>query len=200
MRTVYHFNKAEGINSDFEYALSAAQKQCPKFRLYDDFIGNYDMGDTSVKGNVHDYDYISLVSRKKYKDGAKFTLKCSFEKFGAPLLVLCNDLSERPDGVKEYGLHFEVVAYERGCNIWHIIPFPEKADRPIKVLKTGNAQFPLEGGEMIELTCEVKGKFLHINVNGNEFICGDPMISEEFHIGFTACEGRNNIYSLTIEE
>ena len=66
MKTVYNFNKAEGISEDFEYALSAAQKQCPKFRIYDDFIGNYDMGDTSEKASIFDYDYISLISKKNH--------------------------------------------------------------------------------------------------------------------------------------
>ena len=200
MKTVYTFNKENGIGNDFDYALSPLYHECPKFRQYDDFIGNYDMGDTSEKASIFDYDYISLISKKKYKSGVKFSLKCSFEKFGAPLLVLGNEISERENGIKEYGLHFEIVAFERGCNVWHLIPFPEQTKRPMKALKTGFSEFKLEGGEMIDITCEVKGKFLHINVNGNEFVCGDPCIPEEFHIGFTACEGRNNFYSLTIEE
>lgn len=200
MKTVYHFNKKEDFIQDFDYALSPLYKECPKFRMYDEFIGNYDMEDTSVKTSIFDYDYISLISKKKYKDGAKISLKCSFEKFGAPLLVLCDDISEREDGIKEYGLHFEVVAFERGCNVWHIIPFPEQVKKPIKVFKTAFSEFKIEGNEMINITCEVKGKFIHINVNGNEFVCADPMIPSEFHIGFTACEGRNNFYSLTIEE
>ena len=56
MKTVYHFNKKEDFIQDFDYALSPLYKECPKFRMYDEFIGNYDMGDTSVKASIFDYD------------------------------------------------------------------------------------------------------------------------------------------------
>ncbi len=200
MKTVYHFNREQGISEDFEYALSPLYNEVKKFRLYDEFIGNYDMDDKTERASIFDYEYISMISKRKYHDGVKVSLKCSFEKFGAPLLVLCDEFSQKADGTREYGLHFEVVAFERGCNVWHLIPFPEKTDRPMKALKTGFSEFKLENGEMIDLTVEVKGKFLHIDVNGNKFVCGDPRIPSEFHLGFTACEGRNNIYSMTIEE
>jgi len=143
-------------------------------------------------------DYISAVTKQTYTDGVKLTCRCMFESFGAPIVLISENYTEDSDGSVTYGPHFEICVYEKGCNVWFIVPF---ADVPLrtKAYKTAFAEFHLEGGEEITITAEIKGHFLHIDVNGHQLIAADPHIPESFHVGITACEGRNRIYDLTIE-
>ena len=202
MKTEYIFNRENAqkiIDTEFDYAFSPLHKKRPKFRVYDDFIGNYD-NSGEAKQSIHDYDYVSLISKKKFRDGAIIKTTCTFEKFGAPIIVICDDLKDAPDGTKEYGVHFEVCVFQDGCNVWHLLPFPQNPSHPVKPLKSAYEAFKLENNEKIDITVEVKGKFLHIDVNGHKFVCGDPIIPDEFYVGITACEGNNTFSHLTIEE
>ena len=190
----YNFKAIDAIPEDFVYSYAPFAPEHKKFSFKPFGTINYDTE------NFENFDYVSIISKKKYASGAKITAKCSFKKFGAPLIVLGNEFSPAEDGELVYGLHFEVVAWKGGCNVWHIIPFPENTERPVKVLKAGSASFEIKDDEEITLSVEVKGKYLHIDVNGNKFVCGDPCIPERFHLGYTACEGANELYSITIEE
>ena len=42
---------------------------------------------------------------------------CSFEKYGAPLITIANAIGKDENGYPLYGDHFEIVAYESGCNV-----------------------------------------------------------------------------------
>ena len=189
----YHFNAAERDLSDFTYAYSPVPKEHKPFLMRADSLANYPVNDPES------FDYVSIITKEKFASGTKFSTTCSFGKFGAPLIVFSGDVSENTDGTALYGLHFEVVAYEGGCNIWHIEPWPERVERPIRTQKIAFKEFEIRPDERITITVEVKGKTILANVNGHIITCENEDVPETFHVGVTACEGPNHFYDFTVE-
>ena len=181
------------VLDNFEYAYSPICKEHARFEQQADCVANY------KEETPDDFAYVSVLNKEKCATGAKVSVKCSFGKFGAPLLVFSNDISSNDDGSKLYGLHFDVVAYENGCNIWHIIPDPSNTGRPIKTQKIAFAEFKIEENEMIDIEVYFgKGRIVSV-MNGHEIICENEDIPEEFYVGFTGCEGPNHFYEMVIE-
>lgn len=196
---VYNFNAKESNLEDFMYAYGPSANGRKKFTQLEDCIANFTPGE-SGHDDIFAYDYISMITKKKYKNGVKFSTKCNFVKFGAPLLVFCNDFITEPDGTPIYQLHYEVVAYEKGINIWHILPFPEKTERPIKPTLIGKLEFDIAPDEIVDIRVEVKGKTITADIGGHIVSCEHPDIPDEFHIGVTACEGHNRFFDFIVEE
>lgn len=189
----YKFNSKEIKTEDFYYAYSPIHKSYKKFELCDEYAANY------KEGNEKEFDYISLITKKKYKSGTKLTVNCAFGNYGAPLIVITDDVTDGEYDSKIYGLHFEIVSYKDGCNVWNVSPFPERVEHPIKSTKIGFANFEIKNDEMITITAEIVGKKLYIDINGNKIEAEDPNFPDEFHVGITACEGPNRFYDMTIE-
>jgi len=193
-RTTYRFNKDERDFSDFNYAYSPHAEGRNKFFLYDNCIANFE------PERREEFNYVSLITKKKYGIGTRVSTKCVFKKFGAPLIVFTDDMTDEVGGTKLYGLHFEVVAYEGGCNVWHIVPDPENVKRPIKSTKIGNMAFSIEPDEVIDISVGFKSKKISICVNGNSSDVENEDFPENFCVGITACEGANKFYEFEIEE
>ena len=145
----YIFNQ-EAVLMNFDYAYSPICKEHIRFEQQPNCIANY------KEETPEDFAYVSIITKEKCAVGAKVGIKCSFGKFGAPLMVFTNDVSSNDDGSKLYGLHFEVVDYEGGCNIWHIMPDPSNTVRPIKTKKLAFAEFEIKPDEMIDLQVELE--------------------------------------------
>jgi len=188
----YNFSKDCWNKDDFMYVYSPNCKAFKKFCEESDCIKN------EFNNEIDDYDYLSIVTKEKYSEGVKITTVCSFDSFGAPLIVLSDDITEK-DNRLEYILHFEAVAYENGCNIWHIVPWPERVERPIKPTKIAFDEFKIEDGSKIELSLEVQHKKFIVTVNGHKTEVENDDIPQNFHVGITACEGINRFYSLKLE-
>lgn len=72
------FNEGK-LNNNLQYVYSYACKEYKTFRFEKDCAVN-------EKGNgLNGYQYISLVTKKKYAVGTKVRTQCLFEAFGAPL-------------------------------------------------------------------------------------------------------------------
>ncbi len=179
-------------NRDFDYVYSPACQDYKTFRQENDCIVNGEGKD------LMGYEYISFLTKRKYGEGVKLTAHCSFEKFGAPLIVISNDVREKEDK-KIYGVHFEVVAYKKGCNIWYIVP---DANSPLGRTSTliGKLEFRIEGGSELVISAEIKDEKIFASVNGNSLVVEHRAIPQSFHVGFTACEGINRFYGFTVEE
>lgn len=121
-----------------------------------------------------------------------------FDKFGAPLIVFTDDYKQLEDGSYQYGLHFEVVAYENGCNVWHIVQ-GKGGKNPIDVTKVDSREFSIEDKSIIEMEVTVKEKKLYINVNDKYFVAEHEEVPSQMHIGITACEGINQFYEFEVE-
>ena len=194
MKKTYNFEAGKWNINDFCYAYSPACKAYKEFIQQDECISN------SFNKNINDFDYISIITKEKYKKGVHIHTKCSFDSFGAPLIVLSDDISENKDGKLQYGLHFEVVAYEDGCNVWHIIPYPEREEKPIKPTLIGTLKFKTDDKSLIDIDVTVGEKQLFIEVNDQKFTVINEDIPKTFHIGITACEGINRFYEFSIQE
>ena len=190
----YDFKKGKWNQEDFAYIYGLAVTEYKPFFQDEDCIRN-----TECTSNSWGYDYVSMITKKKYKSGVKFSTKCDFKSYGAPLLVLTNDTFTDENGILRYGLHFEVVAWEEGCNVWSVRPSGNK-ENPVEVALLAEPKFPTAGGSMIDLAVEVEDKKLKITMNGQYFEVEHPELPEEFHIGLTACENLNKFYDLIVEE
>lgn len=191
----YDFSKGKWNTDDFMYVYSPVCNEYQKFTQDSDGIKNiYD-----YTKDDFGHGYVSIVTKKKYNRRVKISALCSFEKFGAPLIVVSDDI--RKDGdILRYGFHYEFVAYEGGGNMWRITPWPEREERPIFTMKAGYTEFPIDAGSKVIIEAIIGDTTFDISVNGHSFHHESPEIPEQFHIGITACEGNNKFYNLKIEE
>ena len=173
------------ITRDFTYAISHFVKERKRFTFEEDCIRNQQ---STVE--TCGFEYVSMITRKKFASGTKVQTECSFEKFGAPLIVFTNQINDCT-----YGENFEVVAWEKGCNVWQIVPDIEKEPKLI-----GQFLFPIETNSKVKLGVEFFKKRIEISINGRKYNLINPHFPEEFYVGFTACEGINRFYFFAIEE
>ena len=193
MNKQYQFGKTLDVNEDFFYVLSLITKSNTVFRAERDCIAN------SYNDQLGEWDYISILTKEKYPQGTTFSTRCSFESYGAPLLVFSDDITRAENGRNYYGLHFEIVAYEQGCNVWKITPDQHAPnDLPIRMDRIGFLEFPISDGSIIDLSVQVKDGAIHVRINGREFSVTDPDLPQTFHVGLTACEGVNRFYDFQI--
>ena len=174
------------------YITSPASKSKKKFVQKEAYVEN------TYNEEVQDYDYISMITKQRYEMGTTIRVKCSFDKFGAPLIVFTDDYKQLNDGTYQYGLHFEVVAYENGCNVWHIVPGKDEKN-PILVTKVNAIEFPIEDKSMIDMEVTIQEKKLLIRVNNETFTAEHDDIPSKMHVGITACEGMNQFYEFEVE-
>lgn len=193
MRGKYIFNDEFRLEDKFIYVSSPASKSKKKFVQKSNCIEN------TYNDEIKDFDYISIITKEKYDDGVTVKVKCSFDKFGAPLIVITDDYKQLEDGTYQYGLHFEVVAYENGCNVWHIVPGKDE-NHPIDVTKVNAIEFPIEDKSIIDMEVTIKEKKLFIRVNNETFVAEHEDIPEKMHGGITACEGINQFYEFEVSK
>lgn len=188
----YNFSKGNWCADDFDYVYSARWKTRKEIVQEADCISNdYD------DGKMH---YISLLSKQKYKTGTRLFAKCNFNSFGAPLIVISNDISRNENGELSYGVHFEVVAWYKGLNIWRVQPYPERVENPIFSTRIASAEFPVVNEEICDIEVLVENNELIVSMNGHKITVFHEDIPENFHAGITACEGVNRFYEFTIED
>lgn len=192
MKEKYIFNEKFNLEEKFIYITSPVSKSKNKFIQKEDCIEN------SYNEEIKDYDYISIITKEKYSDGVTVRVKCSFDKFGAPLLVFTDDYKQMEDRGYQYGLHFEVVAYENGCNVWHIVPGKEEKN-PIDVTKVDSREFAIADKSVIDMEVTTKDKKLFIRVNDETFVAEHGDIPKQMYVGITACEGVNQFYEFEVE-
>lgn len=195
MKKIYTFNKDGWNKEDFRYAYSPACFDRVEFKQEDDCVVN------GTGKSLFGYEYVSILERIARKTGVRVQTECSFEKFGAPLIVFSDDIQVNERGEWIYGKHFEVVAYEEGINIWHIVPCYENKERPIKPTLLASKKFNIDANSRIVIKLEVLKDCIKTWVNG-EFleIAVEDLPQNELWVGVTACEGINRFYSLTVED
>jgi hypothetical protein len=184
----------DGIDfSDFFYCYSPQAKCCGEFEREADCIKN------RYNPEVRDYEYTTVMLKEKLSLGHKITVECDFEKRGAPLVIISDSLYEK-GGHTYYGEHFEAVAFEEGCNVWHN-SLPTDPDYP-KALVTDKIHFediPTPNKSRVTLSVAFGEGRLDIEMNGVAFTVYNAELPREFYFGITGCEGINRFYSLTVE-
>lgn len=195
MKKVFTFGKNYDLTKDFTYVYSPAARSHTGFDVEENCVVN--RKNTALDGQEYPYDYVSIVTKKTCKTGVVVKTDCSFEDFGAPLIVLSGDI-QKVNGENYYGEHFEVVAYEDGINVWHIVP-SEEAGNVVPTL-IAEAHFPVAAGKTVTLTVGVNGKTLYAEMLGQKLSVSHDRLPETFQIGVTACENVNRFYNFVIEE
>ena len=181
-----------GIPDSMFYAYAPHSKSEGEFVLDDGCIRN------CYNEKISDYDYTTLVLKEKMKLGTRSTVECSFDKYGAPLVVITDALYEK-DGIYRYGEHFEAVAFRRGCNVWHnTLPDNPTRKKPVISEKLHFEDIPTEDGTRVKLSVEFLKGEIKVEMNGKAFSVKADVPSE-FYLGFTGCEGINRFYSFTVE-
>lgn len=188
----YDFSEGKWNQDDFFYSYSPRWHTRKTFLQEENCISNiYD------DGHLH---YISILTKKKYKTGVRLKAKCSFQSFGAPLIVISDDVALNEKGDMMYGLHFEAVAWFKGLNAWRVIALPERVERPFHATLIGADSFTIENDAVCEIDVVVREKELYIGIDGHYITVKEDELPEEFHVGITACEGLNKFYEFSIEE
>ncbi len=181
----------------FNYVYSPIVKKYPVFERENNYLVN-----RRIDGS-DEYEYISILSKEKYSK-AKILIECDFHKYGAPLVVFGNDIKEDIglDGKSHlfYGVHFEIVAWEEGCNVWYLVPDKANKEYPVKPTLLLGEKFTLNADERICVSVEIQAREICVDINGNVFKVFCEYFPEEFCVGFTACEGINKLYSIEIEK
>ena len=142
-----------------------------------------------------EFEYISLVTEEKYEKGVLLTTKCSFDSFGAPLIVLSDNILKNEKGEWQFGIHYEVVLYEQGINVWEIDYNPGV----MEVHQVLGLEFPVSEKEIHTLSVKVLERMLDISMEGHHVLVRAEKLPEEFHAGITMCEGINRFYEFSVE-
>ena len=192
MKLIYDLKK-DGWRDDFFYVWGPQAKTRNTFELRttDGWVCNSNQG--------AGFDYISPISKKKYEAGVSVSASCRFYGDGAPLIVFSDDIVENTDKTSMYRLHFEVVIYKDGINVWRIVPRPETPKWPVESTLLFSVNFPIPEGEEKSFTVKIEEKRLVIALEGNTYTVDCDEIPKEFHVGFTACEGACEFGSFSIE-
>ena len=191
MYKTYSFQKDGWKKDDFLYCYSPICREFKQFEQEDFCIVN---GTSESTGK---FDYISLLTKEKFHKGTVVETRCSFEKYGAPLIVLSDDIHQNKDGNWKYGLHFEAVGYENGVNVWRIQAAGEDAVDNTNLIRQ---KFHVEAGKGFLLRIKVEDSGFDVSLDSERFYVKADFIPEEFHAGITACEGINRFYELTVSE
>ena len=190
------YDLKNGLPENFVYAASTVVTYRREFTQEEEGLVNARIELEDQKAAYRDYEYISVVEKERVKLPVKLEVECSFDKFGAPLIVFSENMTEKENGWKEYGEHYEVVLFESGINIWHITPKKEGGQQVEAMCK---ARLPFAAGEWTKLTVTLTkdGMLAKAGELEAKVECSLP---EKMYAGFTACEGINHFRYFSREE
>lgn len=185
-----------GLPENFVYAASTVVTYRREFMRESDGLVNTRIELEDKKAAYQDFEYISVVEKERVQLPVELEVECSFDAFGAPLIVFSENMTEKENGWKEYGEHYEVVLFESGINIWHITPKKEGGQQVEGLCK---ARLPFAAGEWTKLTVTLTkdGMLAKAGKLEAKVECSLP---EKMYVGFTACEGINHFRYFSREE
>lgn len=140
------------------------------------------------------FDYVSLLTKDKYSYNTKVSATCSFEKFGAPALLLTDTLKIDDTGTAWYGSCYEIVLYEKGINVWKHYMVGNEV-RWVKLLFAG---FPVSANSRYELHTTILENGLEIALNDRTCFLRIDDLPAKMHVGITACENINRFYDFSV--
>ena len=189
MEKKYIFGENCSLEKEFFYAYSPRCQSFTQFDLNKDFITNRTNSDIDAG-----FDYVSISLKQKQSAPLNLSTECEFDVFGAPLIVIAENVFEN-DGKIFYGDHIEVVAYEEGINVWFIKPNKKKITA-VKLI--AQKKFLVKEKEKFTLNVEVKNGEIIAKIGDNVLIV-PYKLPKEFYVGITACEGINKFYNFNVE-
>lgn len=184
-----HYNFAPNAWSpdDFIYAASAKYDYRMPFDQEEDCIAN--------QMRENEFAYISMLTRQRFSGSLHVASQLGFERYGAPLIVITDDLTPQSTGEFQVGRHWEIVAYEGGINIWEL----SMVNKNIVPCKLGHDRFPVPAGEPLLLEVSLEDHRMVVSLEGHRLAVEGIDLPDFFHVGITACEGINRFWSLDID-
>ena len=173
----------------FQYAYTRRFPETPRVRQEADCIVNVRNG---IRQNG--CDFTSILLKETYEEGTTISFTASFESYGAPLLLIAEDLEQDEAGVLRFGTYQEIVLWEHGVNVWD---FRMEQGKVVFDWVLWN-KFPLEANKPHKLTVRLGKKRLMGWVNDRYFELFMPALTEKVWLGITACEGINRFYDLQV--
>ena len=182
------FASGEWKKEWFRYVYSPKFDSTPSFAQERECIVN--------AGNLkeNNFDYVSILTEDKFSTGVTIEATCSFENYGAPLIVISDDIYKGQNNEWYYGKHFEIVLYQGGINVWEL-------DLNQGIMKTENLmrfRFPVTAGSLHTMQVKVLDSALDISMEEKSIRIKVDGLPKEFRVGLTACEGINRFYTLGI--
>lgn len=192
---IKHYDFKDGIDfNDFYYCYSPQAKCAGLFEREEDCIKS------RWNDEIGKFEYTTIMMKGTLKVGSKITTECMWEKRGAPLIVITDQLSER-NGQPSYDEHFEAVVFEEGCNVWHLtMPTDPNWPKPVVAKKVHFESLPTPNFTRVKLEVTFLDGGMDITMNGHNFKVALPTMPKEFSFGITGCEGINRFYNLTVEK
>lgn len=140
------------------------------------------------------FDYTSLLTKERYPYQTTIAATCSFENFGAPLLLFTDKVQPDEEGNLWYGGCYEIVLFEEGINVWkHFMVGNE-----VRWVKLFFADFPVDRNEKYTISATLLEEGMEFAVNERKFFLRIENIPAQMHVGFTACEDINRFYDFSV--
>lgn len=176
----------------FVVANSYRFQEVPDFEAEADAIVNR-KSQTSITG----YENASLMLKEKQTGNVSVTIDCAFDAWGAPLIVIAEDLAPDKAGFWRYREYYEVVLYEEGVNVWRLCT---DANDEVTWKKMMSVDFPVSPVEKHTLTVDILEDTLEITADGRKM---SLFLSDRFptyYLGIDACENINRFYRFAVEK
>ena len=144
--------------------------------------------------------YTSMVLRKKLSPDITVRSTLEFTHQMAPLIVIAPELGRDDQGSPEYREHYEIVIYDKGLNLW----YHNFKDGKPWWKKIAESSFALKPNTRYNLAVTVSkkqhGKMISISVAGHHIGILRESFPDQFHVGITGCEGKNNFYDFQVDK
>lgn len=139
------------------------------------------------------FENASLILKEPFTGDTHISVDCSFDAWGAPLIVIAESLEQDGQGRYRYREYYEVVLYEEGINVWRLT-----TDRQNNVSwkKLMSVDFPVTACDIHTLTVDVVGDTLEITACDRKMSLFLPDLFKSYYIGIDACENINRFYAM----
>lgn len=180
-----------GLPENFVYARSNLLSYWAEFVRDETGLVNVRIELEDENASYPDFAYTSVVEKEPVALPVELKCVCSFDAFGAPLIIFSEALNPDGEGGFVYGKHYEAVLWEKGINLWQLEPKQEGGQKTTSLCR---AEMPFPAGVMTELTVRLTRN--GIEAQAGELIAkAECSLPEKMYVGFTACEGINHFAS-----
>ena len=142
------------------------------------------------------FENASLILKEPFTGDTHISVDCSFDAWGAPLVVIAKDIEKDEMGRYRYREYYEVVLYEEGVNVWRLTTDGENT---VTWKKTMSVDFPVSAGDVHTLTVDIVGDTLEITADEHKMTVALPDMFSCYYVGIDACENINRFYEFTAE-
>jgi len=167
----------------------------------DDCIRNEvpdDADAAALRGRRAGETYTSMVVARTFSGNVTVRTTFSFDDQMAPLVVLAPELGRDGQDRPEYREHVEIVAYNKGINVWHHTwtdgkPAWAKLDYwNLELLP--KTRYRLE----VQVNHSARGPMLVVRLDDREMGCRLEALPVACYVGITGCEGVNRFYDFSV--